>query len=149
MSIKKQLFEHCRQLIAGRITDLQQSIQAFQEAANEDSKSSMGDKYETSRAMMHLEKEKASTQLNQLLKMKQVLDGIRVDKETERVDLGSLVTTKNGKYFLSIGLGPIKLSDEDYFIISAASPIGQILMGKKKGDTIVFRDKEVKILAVE
>ncbi len=146
--IKEKLLAHCKHLINDRVATLQQSIKEFQEAANEDAKSSMGDKYETNRAMMHLEKEKASTQLNQLIKMKQLLDGLRVEKGSEKVTIGSLVATEKNQYFISIGLGPIQFDGETYLVISAASPIGQLLMGKKAEDTFEFRGASDKILTV-
>lgn len=121
----------------------------FQEAANEDSKSSMGDKYETNRAMMHLEKEKAATQLNQMQKMRQLLDTIKIDKKTDQAAIGSLVSTEKGKYFLSIGLGPIDFEGERYFVISAASPIGQEILGKRVGDTYTFRGESNIISSID
>ena len=149
MTRKEKLLQHCRELIEGKIEVLQQSIKQFQEAANEDAKSSMGDKYETNRAMMHLEKEKASSQLNQLLKMRQLLDSIKIEKSNDQAVIGSLVTTEKGKYFLSIGLGPIEFEDDRYFVISTASPIGQQMLGLKARDTFSFRGVNEKIVLVE
>ena len=148
-TIKEKLFNHCRQLVNEKIAVLEQSMKDFQEAANEDSKSSMGDKYETNRAMMHLEKEKAATQLNQMQKMRQLLDTLKIDKKTEHAAIGSLVTTEKGKYFLSIGLGPIDFENEQYFVISAASPIGQAMVGKKVGEDVEFRGGKDRISAID
>ena len=148
MTLKAHLLQQCLELVDNRIKEIQQSIKHFQQAANEDSKSSMGDKYETNRAMMHLEKEKASSQLNQYLKMRQVLDSIRI-KKSEKVEIGSIVKTQNGTYFISVGLGPLDVDGEKYFVISAASPIGQELIGKKMGDTIIFRGQKDQILEIE
>ncbi len=149
MTIKDRLLKHCQKHLERKIQSLQQAIREYQEAANEDSKSSMGDKYETNRAMMHLEKEKAATQMNQLLKMRQLLDQINAGKQHEKVDLGSIVTTEKGSYFISIGLGPIEFEGERYYVISAASPIGQHLLGLKAGDTFSFRGVNEKIVSVE
>ncbi len=146
---KEKLYKHCLKLIIEKIAGLEQSMKAFQEAANEDSKSSMGDKYETNRAMMHLEKEKAATQLGQLQKMRQLLDSIKIDKKTGQAAIGSLVTTEKGRYFLSIGLGPIDFEGEQYFVISAASPIGQAMVGKKVGEFVEFRGGKDKISQVD
>lgn len=146
---KEKLYKHCLKLIIEKIAGLEQSMRAFQEAANEDSKSSMGDKYETNRAMMHLEKEKAATQLGQLQKMRQLLDSIKIDKKTDQAAIGSLVTTEKGRYFLSIGLGPIEFEGGQYFVISAASPIGQAMVGKKAGEFVEFRGGKDKIKSIE
>ncbi len=148
-TIKEKLFNHCQQQVYDKIAVLEQSIRDYQDAANEDSKSSMGDKYETNRAMMHLEKEKAATQLGQLQKMRQLLDTIKIDKKTDQAAIGSLVTTEKGRYFLSIGLGPIEFEDQQYFVISAASPIGQAMVGKKAGEFVEFRGGRDMIVSIE
>ncbi|XOV93073.1 MAG: GreA/GreB family elongation factor [Bacteroidota bacterium] len=149
MTLKEKLLHHCLGLINGKIEVLQHAIREFQDAANEDSKSSMGDKYETNRAMMHLEKEKAASQLNQLLKMKQVLDNIKIGKKGSRVEIGSVIETEKGKYFISIGLGPLEFEGEKYFVISAASPIGQEMMGKQTGNTFSFGGVNQRILTIQ
>lgn len=148
MTLKERLLHHCQELINGKIEVLQQAIREFQDAANEDSKSSMGDKYETNRAMMHLEKEKAATQLNQNLKMRQVLDSIRI-KAHEKVEIGSIVHTDKGTYFIAVGLGPLDFDGAKYFVISAASPIGQEMMGRQAGDTFSFRGSDDTIIQIE
>ena len=148
-NIKEKLYSHCQQLVNEKIAVLEQSMKDYQEAANEDSKSSMGDKYETNRAMMHLEKEKAATQLNQMQKMHQLLDSLKIEKKTEQAAIGSLVTTEKGKYFLSIGLGPIEYEGEQYFVISAASPIGQAMVDKKVGEIVEFRGGKDRITSID
>ena len=50
-----------------------------QEAANEEGKSSVGDKYETGRAMMQIERDKAAQQLDEALKLKNIIDQISIE----------------------------------------------------------------------
>ena len=62
-------------------------------SANEEGKSSAGDKYETGRAMMQIEREKAANQLEEALKLKRIIDQLQPDVHHEIATLGSVVIT--------------------------------------------------------
>ncbi|HMC85967.1 MAG TPA: hypothetical protein VKI61_10590 [Chitinophagaceae bacterium] len=61
---KNNLKQFCQLTIEQRIAAAKEIIQNVQEAANNEEKSSAGDKYETGRAMGHLQKDMHSRQLN-------------------------------------------------------------------------------------
>ena len=61
---KNNLKQFCQHTIEQRIAAAKEIIQNVQEAANNEEKSSAGDKYETGRAMGHLQKDMHSRQLN-------------------------------------------------------------------------------------
>ena len=91
---------------------------AAQQSANNETKSSAGDKYETGRAMMHLEKERLARQMIEVAKLRKPLEMINPEKIESTVALGSIVTTENRNYFLSVSLGEVELEEEKYFCIS-------------------------------
>ncbi|HEY8401261.1 MAG TPA: 3-oxoacyl-ACP synthase [Cytophagaceae bacterium] len=148
MTIKQALYNKCVEYVNERLSATQKAIQEAQAAANEETKSSVGDKYETGRAMLQLEIEKMSAQLAEGMKLKQSLSRINPEKEMETAELGSLVETSGGIFFLSISLGQIKLDDKTYFVISPATPIGTQLLGLKKGDSFTFNNKSISILSI-
>ena len=55
--MKEKLIEYVKNHLNQRIQNSLSAMQAAQESANGDSKSSAGDKYETTRAMGHLDRE--------------------------------------------------------------------------------------------
>jgi hypothetical protein len=57
-ALKTKLLTLCIKYVDDRISATQQAIQSAQASANEETKSSSGDKYETGRAMAQLEIEK-------------------------------------------------------------------------------------------
>ena len=116
-----------------------------QESANEEGKSSAGDKYETGRAMAQLEIEKASSQLAEANKLKQALVQVPADALGPVVKPGSLVVTNQGRYFISIAAGSLTVDDKTWFAISAGSPLGAILVGKKEGDVVKMMGKEIVV----
>ena len=104
-SLKNILLVKCREYVESRIATAQQAKDDAQAAANEESKSSVGDKYETGRSMMQIEGEKAAHQLAEALKLKNILDRLLPGARSEKVIVGSLVITDANKVFIAIGIG--------------------------------------------
>ena len=146
---KTALYKHCQSLVQQKLDEAEAAMRAAQAAANEETKSSAGDKYETGRAMMHLEKEKLASQHAEALKLKKVLDQINPDRRTEKVALGSLVQTNIGWFFIAVGLGQVKVEGQTYFLISPAAPIGRLLWKKSVDESFTFNGKEVVIKGIE
>lgn len=148
MLIKEVLYTYCRKYIATHKAAIQKTINDAQDAANEDTKSSAGDKYETGREMMQQEINLNTARLNEVNKMSELLDLINPKLEMETVVPGSLVVTNNGSYYIAISIGKTKVEGKEYYIISAASPIGAQLKGLKKGDSFNFNGKKYEIKSV-
>ncbi|MCX6197806.1 MAG: 3-oxoacyl-ACP synthase [Bacteroidetes bacterium] len=147
-SIKKKLLLLCHDFIEERINNCQSAIDAANNSINEETKSSAGDKYETSREMITQEIKNNSAQLAEAIKQKQLLSQISVDKKLETIQVGCLVITNHEKFFISISAGSLKLNNETYLAISPSSPLGRNLIDKKKGDSVSFNNKLYSILEV-
>ncbi len=147
-NIKRELYDLCQAHLHQRIMTAKQAIAESQEAANNETKSSSGDKYETGRAMMQLQIEKDSVQLSETLKLKHALDQIRIDNVTEAVQRGSLVETNNGVFFIAISVGKLTLGDRSYLVISPASPIALKMVGLKEKESFTLKDRTYRILKI-
>lgn len=143
--IKKSLYDACKIYLQEKIARSQKAIDEAQYAANNETKSSVGDKYETGRAMMQLEIEKYSRQLAEWLKMLQDLEQIDPEKACTQVTLGALVECSGANYYIAVAAGKILYDGKTYFAISPAAPIGELLMGKKIGDSVQFRAQILEI----
>ncbi len=148
MSVKIQLYKHCEVFISGRLQAIQNTIADLQNALQSETKSSAGDKHETGRAMVQLEREKAGKQLAEALKIKQVLSKLDPEKSTNSIGLGSVVYTSKNNYFIGVSAGEIWVNDQQFYAISPSTPIAQLLMGKTTEDTLVFRGEQFRIEAV-
>ncbi|GAB4055713.1 3-oxoacyl-ACP synthase [Spirosoma litoris] len=146
--IKAALFAQCEVYVQLRVSTAKQAMEAAQEAANSESKSSAGDKYETGRAMAQLERDRNAQLLAEAQKVERDLKQINIDKSYTIGQPGSLIMTSRGKFFISIGAGKLTLDGTDYFAVSAASPIGIALSGRKAGDSVVFNKMTYQILEV-
>jgi len=148
MTFKEEVYSHCCRLVDERIALTQKLIEEAQTAANQDTKSSMGDKYETSREMMALEMRKAGEQMQEASKLKRVLGELNYSINIKQIGLGSLISTSIGDFYLSVSLGKIKVQDKTVFALSAVSPLGKELVGKHVDDEFVFNSNTIKINSV-
>jgi len=148
IAIKKELYDACLEFVNKREETVHQIITSNQHALMSETKSSAGDKHETGRAMLQLEMEKASQQLEGIHQMKMIVDKISIDTTSEIIRLGSLVFTDQTYYFIAISAGEIIIQNKKYYAISPGSPIGKLLMGKKVEDEFVFNGKTVAIQEV-
>ncbi len=147
--IKKELFTRCEEDTEKRITAIEDILKTIEEARNNETKNSLGDKYETGRAMLQIEEENSKTQLFQAIRVRNQLLKINLHKKSKKVELGSLVTTTQASYYISIGIGKVTVENKDYFCISPGSPIGVILMDKKVGDEFEFNGTSIRIKVIQ
>ena len=146
--IKEILYQHCQTYVETRITNARQAMEAAQEAANSESKSSAGDKYETGRAMAQLERDRHAQLLADATRQQQELEQIDAQKPYSTVQPGSVVMTDRGNYFIGISAGKISVDAVDYFAVSPASPIAAMLKNKTTGDTVSFNKLMYQLTAV-
>jgi len=142
---KRKLLEAAMAAVAVKINTAQASVASAQESKLNETKSSAGDKFETGRAMMQVEQEKAEMRLAQANQLMGILKNLNIEKNFSQAALGSLVTTDQHSYFLSIGIGKLMIDGKTFYAISELSPIGQLLIGKSEKDTIKFREQIIAI----
>jgi len=139
---KKDLLGHCKELLTSKRQMLSKELGKLREAAVNETKSSMGDKYETSREMMRQEESKLASQLGIVEEQMVGLDRIDPERSFNKVDLGSLVQTETTTFFIAGSLGKLTYDSESIFCISAAAPLAKLLMGKEVGDEIQFNTSQ-------
>jgi transcription elongation GreA/GreB family factor len=147
-NIKQLLLQQCISYVQNRIDNAEQAIKSAQQASNDDTKSSAGDKYETSREMMQQDTNRNLAQLTEASKLMVVLNRINIGSASPKADLGSLITTNNGNFFLAISAGTLTVDGQQYFAISPASPIGLKLQGLKAGDEFSLNTKAYQVQSV-
>ena len=137
LSLKTRVHELCIQVVKDKIKLIDNLYLSNQNALDSSTKSSAGDKHETSRAMIHLDQEKLSSQLLELNKSLRILSQINI-VEHSSVNMGSLFITDHSIFYISIGLGKVSLNDIDVFVMSPLSPLSQKLIGLKQHDSVEF-----------
>lgn len=148
MPPKQILYNFCQTFIEGRISRIQNNIRDIHESLTSETKSSAGDKHETGRAMLQLEREKLGLQLAEAEKMVQIMAKVPLNEAPKFVGLGSWVHTAKGDYYMAVSAGEYKGDSDSVFCVSLGTPIGMLLRGKSVGDTFVFNGKKIEILEV-
>lgn len=146
--LKSSLYQLCLNFIAERINTAEIALKQAREASNDDTKSSAGDKYETSREMMQQDIDRNKRLLIDAEENQLVLNSLKDAPASGVARNGSIVFTNQGNFYISISAGQLHLAKETFFAISAVSPIGKLLLGKQKGDQFDFNGKKYQIKEV-
>ena len=147
-ALKLELYNLCMKHIASSIHEIEAAIADRREAMHSETKSSMGDKYETIREMLQQDINMNMDRLNKVKADEATLQAINPESLSEIIVPGSLVQCSNGNFYIAISVGHFTISGAKYYAVSVSSPIGTQLKGKKAGDTFVLNGKSNTILAV-
>jgi len=145
LSLKQKLYAECINYARTKIEQTEKAVDELQLASKLETKSSMGDKYETGRATIQLEMEKYAQRLSEFTNMNKILFQINIDKNYNSVQPGCVVYTNYGNYFIAINAGEFEIEGIRYLTISLASPLGKELHKRKTGDIFSFRNKRFVI----
>lgn len=143
--IKEKLIEACAAYVEKKIETVQHAIDDLEAALKLETKCSMGDKYETGRAMLHLEFEKLAGQYEEYQKLRKTLRMIPAGKNNSVVGFGTAVKTSMANYFIAIPAGQLLIEGKAFYAVGAAAPVAKALAGKSEGDMVTFNGKELQI----
>ena len=148
--LKEKIFQAAIRQLKEKISLLQQERKAVSEGILEDTKSSAGDKFETGRENMTQD---LKTIEGTIEKLQEDLDEIyrvqSIKSNSEAVREGSLIQLGTDFFLISASIGQLEVDGKKYFLLSRNSPLGQVLIGKKKGENVLFRGKPQAILDVQ
>ncbi len=148
IEIKSALLEKCNQWITNRRAKVENVISDIMESLEDETKSSAGDKHETGRAMLQIDREQAGEQLKEIGKIEEALSKVDVKVKSDYVRLGSVVHTNTNRFFIAVSAGELKVDGRPFYAMALSSPMGQLLLGKKKGDVVRFRESDIVITSV-
>lgn len=143
---KSEILQIIQDKLSEKIATLERMISETR-ASNNETKSSMGDKYETSREMVQQQINNLQVQLNENVNARNSLKQINTNLHP-KIGLGSLVQTDKGLFYIAVSLGEITFNEKKIFVISTESPLGKELFGKKKDDEIFLNNIKQTINAI-
>lgn len=135
---KQQILDTIKIKTAEKIHTFEKLI-AETRASNNDTKSSMGDKYETGREMLQQEINNLTRQLNETLNQQALLQKI-TSESSLKVQNGALVKTDKGLFYVSVSLGEIILDNQKIMTVSVESPLIKAMSGKKEKETFTINN---------
>jgi transcription elongation GreA/GreB family factor len=146
INLKDLLFNHCENHINTKLKNYLKIDQELFKSLNEETKSSAGDKHETTRAMIQIEREKNSKRIKEIENSKKQLIVIKsVQSDNLKVSPGSIILTSNNNYFISISSEIYSSDTSKFYCVSTNTPIAKSYLGKKIGDIVTFNNIESKI----
>ncbi|MGY0391137.1 3-oxoacyl-ACP synthase [Bizionia sp. KMM 8389] len=146
--IKDALKAMCTQALDLRLSTVRSQVLEIQQALTSETKSSAGDKHETGRAMMQLEREKLGKQLSEIEKQQEVLSKVPLKINPELIGLGTIVITNSANYFIAVSVGELTFENVAYYAISPQTPIGKLLLGKSANETFSFNGRTFEIQTI-
>lgn len=144
-NFKSTILKLVTEQLQSKINTIQSEYNVYLESAANETKSTAGDKHDTSKSMMQLEQEKLTGQLQQLKLQKKTLEIIDPWKEQKAVQLGSYIETNHGNFFISISSKPVEIENKIINCISIQSPLGKLLQGKAEKAVFQLMDKQYQI----
>jgi hypothetical protein len=149
MTFKEKVYQAYELLLSERVALLQVAMTDLIESSNNETKSSAGDKYETTREMLQLEKAKVVTQLKDAQQQKLLFEQVTANPLTNKIEKGSLVKTSKGYLYIHIALGKVVVNGITVMSLSPQSPLGSKLIGLRPNSSISFNGISYLIETIE
>ena len=136
MLTKSVIISELNKQLLRKLTYLKTNLKQAIQSRNSDTKSSAGDKFETSREMAQIEIHKIEIEIS---KTQQFITDL-FSKVTQ------LIITDKGVFLISIPFGKLILNDEKIFCISKNAPITKHLITTKKNNNFFYNDMKYNII---
>lgn len=144
-TLKVELYQYLLSAIQDKITALESNLAAIKESISNETKSTAGDKYETARAMLHIEQGNLMQQLSNAYHQKNELTVIDIENQSPVSKQGSLIFTSNGIFFIAIAYGSVQIANKSILVLSTHSPLGKLFIGKRNQETVIFNNNNFLI----
>ena len=143
--VKRELYRLLLNRVDEEIAALEHNVRTLQLSANEETKSSAGDKYETGRAMIQNEIEQIGIRLKEKIKVRERLKTFHVDLKYDHIQAGALAETSAGNFFFLVNGGEFVINGKKFMTVSISSPLGKVLHGHGNDAEVVLNNREIKI----
>jgi len=147
-NFKQKILSKYQILLQDKIDIYQDLILSLTEDAQNDAKSSAGDKHETTLSKLHIEQEKIANKLKEAIEQQAILSKLEISQVSNNVVLGSLVITNHLTVFVCTALPKITVDNQTVFAISPQSPLGVQLMHKTIKAEFLVNQVSYKILEI-
>lgn len=128
---KSKLLDAVKNRLTEKIQKFEKLIEDTR-ASNNDTKSSMGDKYETGREMLQQEINNLQRQLNEARNQQALLQKVNTDSSA-KVQNGALIETDKGLLYIAASVGEVILDNRKVMTVSTESPLAKAMAGLTGG----------------
>ena len=134
---KTTLILECKKILNTKINLLKADLMLINDAIQNETKSTVGDKHEVAKAHYQTEQQKLQAQLiNSELQLNQLFK-INV-QPSKKIIFGSIFKTNNQWFYLSISIGKVYVENECVITLSLDSPFSKAFNGKSENEVVLF-----------
>lgn len=144
---KQSIKDTCIANLSQQLTEIQQTIDDLQMAANNETKSTAGDKHDTTKTVLQQQIEIQKGQLQTVQKTKLLAQALPI-KINEKPAIGSLITANNQLYFIGLGLGLKKIGNIEVILLAPNAPLAQFFIKLVPKTTGTFNGKDYCITKI-
>ena len=138
---KTKIISFIQQHLDTQLNDYVNELHSVNDGIGKETKSSAGDKFETSREMMNQEVSRIEERIAYLKKQVNAVQNISLKSSTS-IQNGSLVQTNHGLFFFGIAFGKLNSEEHDLMGLSLISPLGKLMTNQKAGDEFTFMTRK-------
>ncbi len=144
---KERIIQAFKEKLQDSLQSLQDAITQTEQALQDETKSSAGDKYETSREMLQADLDRLESQRKTLQNSLSLFSN---NQENTGISSGSIaeISIDSQSHTLYIGppIGNLQIENLEIRSISVASPLGNVLLGKLPQEEFTWNGKSIRIL---
>jgi transcription elongation GreA/GreB family factor len=148
IAFKESLKSFCITALTKRVDTILEAMKSSQESANNETKSSAGDKHETGRAMSQLENEMNGKQLLEINTELNAVQQVDVSKINLQAINGSVIQCKHATFFILAGIGVQTVDTNKVVFLSPKAPLALRLKEAKPGEKFDFNKIKFEVLEV-
>lgn len=137
---REDFLSHLEKIIDKKVLDSRKYMESIERSIHSESKSTAGDKHDTSRELMQQERNKAAQNLSNQLAMQKTLIQLKIIDANIAIGFGSLIETQGNVIFIGLALGKINYLNREIVCISPLSPLARVLEGMQVGEVCTFNE---------
>ena len=146
---KPDFLSHVQQIVDHKVFKSREYMESIEKSIHGESKSTAGDKHDTTRELMQQERNKAAQNLNnQMLAQKTLIQLLNNYNSKGIGGFGSLIKTDTGWIFIGLAIGKVLFNGVGVVCISPLSPLAKVLEGCKDNDCLSFNNIHYEIQEV-
>ncbi len=145
---KSDFLFFAQEVIDDKVSKAKEYMNSIEQSIQGESKSTAGDKHDTTRELMQQERNKAAQNLSNQILVQKTLIQLLNSSSSERVGFGSLIETDKGSIFIGLALGRILYNQVYVVCISPLSPLARAFQGSVEGDCVGFNSIQYEIQKV-
>ncbi len=134
---KTTLIVECKKILNTKINQLKADLILINDAIQNETKSTVGDKHEVAKAHYQTEQQKLQAQLINSERQLNQLFRINV-QPSKKIIYGSIFKTNNQWFYLSISIGKVYVENECVITLSLDSPFSKAFNGKTENEVVLF-----------